>query len=91
MNKSELVSAVAENSEADRKTVEKIMDATFSAIMEALAGQQEVRLVGFGTFKVTERQARQGRNPATGETISIAASKVPSFKAGKAFKARING
>jgi len=91
MNKSELVSAVAENSEADRKTVEKIMDATFSAIMEALAEQQEVRLAGFGTFKVTERQARQGRNPATGETISIAASKVPSFKAGKEFKARING
>ncbi len=91
MNRGELISAVAENCKEDRKTVEEIVDATFSTIIDTLAAKHEVRLVGFGTFKIIERKARQGRNPSTGESISIAASNAPTFKAGKEFKDRVNG
>lgn len=86
MNKSELVSSVAEKAELTKKDAEKAVNALFSAIEEALAKGDKVQLVGFGTFEVRERSARKGRNPQTGEEIEIAAAKVPAFKAGKALK-----
>ncbi|HEY0828217.1 MAG TPA: HU family DNA-binding protein [Bacilli bacterium] len=86
MNKSELISKVAENTDLTKKDVTKAVEAVFEAISEALQGGDKVQLVGFGNFEVRERSARKGRNPQTGEEIEIAASKVPAFKAGKALK-----
>ncbi len=90
MNKTELVAAVAEKAEISKKDAEKAVSAVFEAIEGALIAGDKVQLVGFGTFDVKERSAREGRNPSTGETISIAASKVPSFKAGAALKKAVN-
>ncbi|CAK4814440.1 HU family DNA-binding protein [Paenibacillus psychroresistens] len=86
MNKSELISKVAELSELSKKDATKAVESVFEAISDALKGGDKVQLVGFGNFEVRERSARKGRNPQTGQEIEIAASKVPSFKPGKALK-----
>ena len=86
MNKSELINAVAEKAALSKKDSEAAVTAALDAITAALADGDEVRLVGFGTFEVKKREARMGRNPKTKEPIPIAASKVPAFKPGKAFK-----
>ncbi len=88
MNKSELVSAVAANG-LSKKDAEVAVNAVFGAISDALAKGDSVQLIGFGTFSVKERAAREGRNPRTGETVKIAASKVPAFKAGKGLKDKV--
>ncbi|HEX3032193.1 MAG TPA: HU family DNA-binding protein [Bacillota bacterium] len=86
MNKSELVSSVAEKAEITKKDAEKAVNAVFASIEGAMAKGEKVQLVGFGTFEVRERAARKGRNPQTGAEIQIAAAKIPAFKAGKALK-----
>jgi len=86
LNKTELVNSVAEKAEMTKKDAEKVVNAVFTSIEEALGKGDKVQLVGFGTFEVKERAARTGRNPKTGEEISIAATKVPVFKAGKSLK-----
>ncbi|ASG68199.1 transcriptional regulator [Francisella halioticida] len=86
MNKSELVSAIAKEADVTKEVAGNTLDATIDAVTKALKKGDSVTLVGFGTFQVKERSAREGRNPKTGETIQIAASKVPSFKAGKGLK-----
>ena len=91
MNKHELVAAIAQNAELSKKDAEKALAATIDAISKALVEGDKVQIVGFGTFEVRERAARQGKNPRTGEVISIAASKAPAFKAGKALKDIVNG
>ncbi len=85
MNKTDLVNAVAATG-LTKKDADKAVAAVFGAIEGALKAGDKVQLVGFGTFEVRERAAKEGRNPKTGETIKIAASKVPAFKAGKALK-----
>ena len=89
MNKTELVAAVAEKG-FSKKDAEKAVAAVFGSIEEALKAGDKVQLIGFGTFEVRERAAKQGRNPRTGETMMFEASKVPAFKAGAALKAAIN-
>ena len=86
MNKTELVSAVAEKAGLSKKDAEKVINATVDAITAALKAGDKVQLVGFGAFEVKSRAARHGRNPRTKETITIPASKSPVFKAGKALK-----
>lgn len=86
MNKSDLVDAVAADSGLTKADAAKAVDALFDTITDALKKGDEVRLVGFGTFAVSERAARTGKNPRTGEEIQIAASKQPKFKPGKALK-----
>ena len=83
MNKTELVAAIAEQAEISKKDAEKV-------VAEELKKGEKIQLVGFGTFEVSERAAREGRNPQTGEAMTIAASKTPKFKAGKALKDSIN-
>ena len=83
-NKQDLIAKVAEATELTKKDSAAAVDAVFASIEEFLAAGEKVQLIGFGNFEVRERAARQGRNPQTGEAISIAASKVPAFKAGKA-------
>ena len=90
MNKVDLVSAVAKQAELSKKDAGLAVEAVFDAISEALEKGDKVQLIGFGTFDVSERAAREGRNPRTGETMKIAASKAPIFKAGKALKDRVN-
>lgn len=90
MNKSELVAAVAQKAELSKKDAEKAVAAVTTAIADALSAGDKVQLVGFGTFEVRQREARTGKNPRTGESIQIAASKVPAFKAGKALKEVVN-
>lgn len=90
MNKTELIDAIAKDAEISKKDAEAALKATIDAIETALAAGDKVTLVGFGTFEVKERAAREGRNPATGETIKIKASKAPAFKAGKEFKDKVN-
>ena len=86
MNKTELVAAVAEKTGLSKKDSEKAVNAAFDSITEALAAGEKVQLVGFGAFEINERNARVGRNPKTKETIEIPASRVASFKVGKALK-----
>ncbi len=86
MNKTELVGQVAERTGMSKKDVEKVINAFFSTVEETLKADDKVQLIGFGTFEVRARQARKGRNPQTGEEISIPATKVPAFKAGKVLK-----
>lgn len=86
MNKAELVAAVAEKADMSKKDAEKAVNAVFSAIEGALVKNDKVQLVGFGTFEVKDRAERTGLNPQTKEKITIPASKVPGFKAGKALK-----
>ena len=90
MNKSDLVKHISENAELSKKDSEAALAAIVEGITETLASDDEAVLVGFGTFKLTHRKARTGRNPATGEEIQIAASKVPTFKAGKSLKDSVN-
>ena len=90
MNKAELIEAVAEQADMSKADAGRAIDAIVSTVTDALAKQDDVALIGFGTFTVRERAARSGRNPQTGETIQIAAAKVPAFKAGKALKDAVN-
>ena len=90
MNKGDLISAVAASTGSSKADAGRAVDAVTSAIAGELGGGGSVSLVGFGTFSVSHRAARMGRNPATGEAIQINASNVPKFKAGKALKAACN-
>ena len=90
MNKTELVAAMAEQAEVSKKDAEKVLKAFTDVVADELKKGGKVQLVGFGTFEVAERAAREGRNPKTKETIKIAASKAPKFKAGKALKDMLN-
>ncbi|MDK2808008.1 MAG: DNA-binding protein HU-beta [Clostridiales bacterium] len=90
MNKAELVAAIAEKTELSKKDSEKALKAFIDVVTEELKKGEKIQLVGFGTFEVSERAAREGRNPQTGKTMKIAASKAPKFKAGKALKDAIN-
>ena len=91
MNKAELIAAVAEKTEFTKKDAEAAVNAFVSSVEEALKKGDKVQLIGFGTFEVRKRKARQGRNPRkTGEVIKIAASKAPVFKSGKALKDSVN-
>ena len=90
MNKTEFISAIAEKAELSKKDAEKALKAFTDVVEEELKKGEKIQLVGFGTFEVSERAAREGRNPQTGETMKIAASKAPKFKAGKALKDMIN-
>ena len=90
MNKTELVAAIAEKTELTKKDAESALKAFTDVVAEELKKGEKIQLVGFGTFEVSERAAREGRNPQTGETMKIAASKAPKFKAGKALKDMIN-
>lgn len=91
MNKTELIAKIAEQTELSKKDAEKAFKAFVDVVTEELKNGGKVQLVGFGTFDVAERAAREGRNPLTGEAMSIPASKAPKFKAGKALKDAING
>lgn len=86
MNKVELIGAVASKSGISKKDVEKAINTFTNIVTDTLVNGDKVAITGFGTFEVVERAERQGRNPSTGETITIAASKSPKFKAGKALK-----
>ena len=90
MNKAELINAVAEKTGLSKKDSEKAINATFDTITLAMEAGEKVQLVGFGTFEVSKRAAREGRNPQTGKTMKIKASKTPKFKPGKAFKDAVN-
>ncbi len=90
MNKTELIDAIAKKADISKKDAETALKATIESIEGALSAGDKVTLVGFGTFEVKERAAREGRNPATGETIKIKASKAPAFKAGKELKEKVN-
>ena len=90
MNKTQLIEAVAAKTELTKKEAEAAVNATIAAVIDALKAGDKVQLVGFGTFEVKERAARTGRNPQTGATIEIAASKAPAFSAGKALKDAVN-
>ena len=86
MNKTELIAAMADKAEISKKDAEKALTAFTNVVADALTNGDKVQLVGFGTFEVTKRAERQGRNPATRDTITIPASKSPKFKAGKSLK-----
>ena len=90
MNKTELVAAMAEQTNLSKKDAEAALKAFIDVVSEELKKGEKVQLVGFGTFEVSERAAREGRNPATGESMVIKASKTPKFKAGKALKDMMN-
>ena len=90
MNKTELVAAIAEKTELTKKDAEKALAAFTEVVAEELKAGNKIQFVGFGTFEVAKRAAREGRNPQTGETMKIAASNAPKFKAGKALKDAIN-
>ncbi len=90
MNKNDLIAKVSEDSDLSKADATKAVDAVFDTITGSLQSGNEVRLVGFGTFSVTRRQASQGRNPRTGEKIQIPASNQPKFKAGKGLKDAVN-
>ena len=90
MNKTELIAAIAEQAEISKKDAEKALKAFVDVVTEQLKEGEKVQLVGFGTFEVSERAAREGRNPQTGKTMKIAACKAPKFKAGKALKDAVN-
>ena len=90
MNKTEQIAAIAEQAEISKKDAEKALKAFVDVVTEQLKEGEKVQLVGFGTFEVSERAAREGRNPQTGKTMKIAACKAPKFKAGKALKDAVN-
>ena len=90
MNKTELVAAISEKTELTKKDSEKALKALIDVVAEELKKGEKVQLVGFGTFEVSERDARTGKNPQTGAEIKIAACKAPKFKAGKALKDAVN-
>ena len=86
MNKAELIDAIASAAELNKKQAKAALEATLTAITDSVKAGDPVQLIGFGTFKVNQRQARTGRNPQTGQEIQIAAAKVPAFVSGKALK-----
>jgi DNA-binding protein HU-beta len=90
VNKNELIAQVADAANLSKADATRAVDGVFDVITDSLKGGDEVRLVGFGTFSVTQRAATEGRNPRTGEPIKIPASKQPKFKAGKALKDAVN-
>ena len=90
MNKTELVAAVAEQADISKKDAEKALKAFVDVVTEEMKKGEKVQVVGFGTFEVSERAAREGRNPQTGKTMKIEACKAPKFKAGKALKDAVN-
>ena len=90
MNRTELVAAMAEKTQLSKKDAEAALKAFVDVVSEEMKKGEKVQVVGFGTFEVSERAAREGRNPQTGETMTIAASKTPKFKAGKALKDLVN-
>ena len=90
MNKAELITSMAEKSQLTKKDAESALKAFIDSVQEALESGEKVQLIGFGTFETRERAAREGRNPRTKENITIPASTVPVFKAGKEFKDRVN-
>lgn len=90
MNKSELIEAIAESAELTKSDASRALDAVLEAITDALKKGETVSLVGFGAFGIKERAERQGRNPQTGNSITIKAAKIPSFKAGKVLKDAVN-
>lgn len=90
MNKTELVAAMADQAGISKKDAEKALKAFTDVVAEELKKNEKVQLVGFGTFEVSKREAREGRNPQTGEPMKIAASTAPKFKAGKALKDMLN-
>lgn len=89
MNKTELIAAIAEKTNLTKKDSELALAAALEAITEALVEGDKVQLIGFGSFEIKNREAREARNPRTGETIKVAASKAPVFKAGKALKDKV--
>ena len=91
MNKTELIAKVATKAELSKKDAEKAVNATFAAITDALANKKDgkVQIIGFGTFETRKRAAKTARNPRTGETVKVKATKVPAFKAGSALKAKV--
>ncbi len=89
MNKSQLIGVVAERAEVSKKDAAKVVDAVFDSIAESLTRGEKVQVIGFGTFEARYRDAREGRNPATGEKIQIPALRVPVFKAGKTLKEKV--
>lgn len=91
MNKSELIAAVSEKANLSKKDADAAVKAIVDSITEALVEGEKVQLVGFGTFEVRERAARFGRDPRTGESMEIAASRAPAFKAGQGLKDAVNG
>jgi DNA-binding protein HU-beta len=90
VNKTDLVKAVAQKADMTQKDAEKAINSVFAAIEEALANDDKVQIIGFGTFEVKTREERKGRNPQTGNEITIPASKNPVFKAGKGLKDTVN-
>lgn len=90
MNKSELIDAVAESADLSKASASRALDAILDSVTDTLAKGDQVTLIGFGTFAVKDRSARTGRNPQTGKAIEIKASRVPSFKPGKALKDSVN-
>jgi DNA-binding protein HU-beta len=91
MNKGELVAAIASKAQTSKKDAETVLDATLATVIETVAAGDKVTLVGFGSFEPRDRQAREGRNPKTGETMTIPAMRVPAFSAGKLFKEKVAG
>jgi len=90
VNKSELIEAIAEHADLPKSSVSKVLEGFLETVTSTLTSGEEIALVGFGTFSVKERPERQGRNPATGEPITIAAARVPNFRPGKALKESVN-
>ncbi len=91
MNKSELVGKIAEQTGMTKKDTEKVVNAFVNVVQDTLSGGDTVAILGFGTFLARERPAREGRNPRTGETIQIPASRVPVFRPGRGFKTSVSG
>ncbi|MBF1999786.1 MAG: HU family DNA-binding protein [Synechococcales cyanobacterium M58_A2018_015] len=89
MNKSELIDSVAAKASVSKKEADAVVSAMMDSIMEAVAAGSKVTLVGFGTFEARDRQAREGRNPSTGQPLQIPATRVPAFSAGKLFKDKV--
>ena len=89
MNKTELVAAVAAKTELSKKDAEKALSAILETVTETLAAGEKVQLVGFGTFETKQRNERTAKNPRTGETVTVPASRVPGFKAGQALKTKV--
>ncbi len=90
VNKNDLIASVAEKADISKSAAQDAVEATFSVIQDTLSGGDDVRIIGFGNFAVTNRAASTGRNPRTGEPLQIPASKIPKFKAGKALKEAVN-
>jgi DNA-binding protein HU-beta len=91
MNKGELIEAIAEKANVAKKEADAVLSAAIETIVETVASGEKITVVGFGSFEKRDRQAREGRNPRTGESMTIAATSVPAFSAGKAFKEKVAG